>query len=421
MTSRRRARRSTPPPVRAGSRAGDPPRRSPCCARPRRGPRRHRRRDRGRAARGAPRDPRLRLAPRPDRHAHPRPRACAGCTRWQTPPRRERIAALAVGGYGRAEMAPFSDVDLLFLTPYKQTPWGESLIESVLYCLWDLRLKVGHAVRTVDDCLRLARERRHHPHQPAREPLPLGRPRAGRPARQTALERPLRRHRPGVRRAQARRARRAPRPPGQLALSARAERQGGQGRPARPADAVLDRQVPATTPQPAEDLVEMGVFTPEEYGIFAEAAAFLWTTRVHLHLLNGRATRAAHLRHPGRDRRRPRLPARPRASVRSSASCRTISPTPSTWATSRASSSPRSRRATSSPRPSLGEKLRTVFAFGKDPTGPGYRLKHGRLDIADESAFREDPVNILRLFEEGLPATPRSIPTRCAASPRTSS
>ena len=69
----------------------------------------------------------------------------------------ERIGALAVGGYGRAEMAPFSDVDLLFVTPYKQTPWGESLIESVLYCLWDLRLKVGHAARTVDDCLRFAR------------------------------------------------------------------------------------------------------------------------------------------------------------------------------------------------------------------------------------------------------------------------
>ena len=76
-------------------------------------------------------------------------------------------------------MAPFSDVDLLFVTPYKQTPWGESLIESVLYILWDLRLKVGHAVRTVDDCLRLAPSRRHHPHLAARAPLPLGRQRAG--------------------------------------------------------------------------------------------------------------------------------------------------------------------------------------------------------------------------------------------------
>ena len=54
------------------------------------------------------------------------------------------------------------------------------------------------------------------------------------------------------------------------------------------------------------------------------------------------------------------------------------------------------------PRPSLGEKLRTVFAFGKDPTRPGYRLKNGRLDFVDETAFAKDPINILRLFEEAL-------------------
>ena len=87
----------------------------------------------------------------------PRRRRALAASAGRTPPRPSGSARIAVGGYGRAEMAPFSDVDLLFLTPYKQTPWGESLIESVLYCLWDLRLKVGHAVRTVDDCLRLAR------------------------------------------------------------------------------------------------------------------------------------------------------------------------------------------------------------------------------------------------------------------------
>ncbi|NCW68933.1 MAG: [protein-PII] uridylyltransferase, partial [Marivivens sp.] len=70
----------------------------------------------------------------------------------------ERLAIVAVGGYGRGEMAPHSDVDLLFVTPYKITPWAESLIESMLYMLWDLRLKVGHASRTIKDCLRLARE-----------------------------------------------------------------------------------------------------------------------------------------------------------------------------------------------------------------------------------------------------------------------
>ena len=71
------------------------------------------------------------------------------------PTRGESISLLAVGGSGRGEMAPFSDVDLLFLTPYKQTAWGESVIEATLYMLWDFNLKVGHSSRTPDDCLRL--------------------------------------------------------------------------------------------------------------------------------------------------------------------------------------------------------------------------------------------------------------------------
>ncbi|MEM9708882.1 MAG: [protein-PII] uridylyltransferase [Pseudomonadota bacterium] len=76
----------------------------------------------------------------------------------QTPTRGERLTLLAVGGYGRGEMAPGSDVDLLFLTPYKITPWAESTIESMLYILWDLHLKVGHASRTVKECVRLGRD-----------------------------------------------------------------------------------------------------------------------------------------------------------------------------------------------------------------------------------------------------------------------
>ena len=69
----------------------------------------------------------------------------------------ERLALVAVGGYGRAEMAPYSDVDLLFLLPYRQTPWGEQVVEFVLYVLWDLGLKVGHATRSIEECLKLAR------------------------------------------------------------------------------------------------------------------------------------------------------------------------------------------------------------------------------------------------------------------------
>jgi len=69
----------------------------------------------------------------------------------------EKLSLVAVGGYGRGELAPHSDVDLLFLFPYKQTPWSEQVIEFCLYMLWDLGLKVGHATRTPDECIRLAK------------------------------------------------------------------------------------------------------------------------------------------------------------------------------------------------------------------------------------------------------------------------
>ena len=68
----------------------------------------------------------------------------------------ERLGVVATGGYGRGELAPLSDIDLLFLRPYKQTPRGEQIVEFMLYLLWDLGLKVGHATRTVDESLRYA-------------------------------------------------------------------------------------------------------------------------------------------------------------------------------------------------------------------------------------------------------------------------
>ncbi|MEN3931162.1 [protein-PII] uridylyltransferase [Microvirga sp. W0021] len=69
----------------------------------------------------------------------------------------ERLAIVATGGYGRDTLAPGSDVDLLFLLPYKQTDWSEGIIETMLYLLWDLKLKVGHATRSVDDCINEAK------------------------------------------------------------------------------------------------------------------------------------------------------------------------------------------------------------------------------------------------------------------------
>ena len=69
----------------------------------------------------------------------------------------ERMTVVATGGYGRGLLAPGSDIDLLFVLPYKQTAWGESIAEAILYCLWDMGLKVGHATRSVDECIRQAK------------------------------------------------------------------------------------------------------------------------------------------------------------------------------------------------------------------------------------------------------------------------
>lgn len=69
----------------------------------------------------------------------------------------ERIAMIAVGGYGRGEMAPHSDVDIAFVTPIRPTAWCEQVIEAMLYFLWDLGLKVGHSSRSLDDMVRQAK------------------------------------------------------------------------------------------------------------------------------------------------------------------------------------------------------------------------------------------------------------------------
>ncbi|WP_431471068.1 [protein-PII] uridylyltransferase [Sphingosinithalassobacter sp. LHW66-3] len=69
----------------------------------------------------------------------------------------ERMTLIAVGGYGRGEMAPHSDVDIGFLTPWKVTGWSEQVIESILYSLWDMQLKLGHSTRSLDEMVRQAK------------------------------------------------------------------------------------------------------------------------------------------------------------------------------------------------------------------------------------------------------------------------
>ena len=68
----------------------------------------------------------------------------------------QRCTVVAQGGYGRGELNPCSDIDLLFLYQYKREPYIENVAERILYSLWDTRLTVGHAMRNVRECVRLA-------------------------------------------------------------------------------------------------------------------------------------------------------------------------------------------------------------------------------------------------------------------------
>ncbi|MEE9273491.1 MAG: [protein-PII] uridylyltransferase [Robiginitomaculum sp.] len=70
----------------------------------------------------------------------------------------ETLTLCAVGGYGRGEMAPYSDLDLLFLHTGKETKRDKQIIEYILYVLWDMRIKIGHASRTPMQSIALGRK-----------------------------------------------------------------------------------------------------------------------------------------------------------------------------------------------------------------------------------------------------------------------
>ncbi|MBL3568685.1 [protein-PII] uridylyltransferase [Rhodovulum sulfidophilum] len=209
---------------------------------------------------------------------HPRPNPTEG----------ERLAVFSVGGYGRGEMAPHSDVDLLFLTPYKLTAWAESVIESMLYMLWDLRLKVGHASRTVKDCVRLGRE-----DYTIRTALLENRFLGGYEPLDKALNTALWDDLFKGTAAEFIEAKLAER-------SERLRKQGGQRYVLEPnvkegKGGLRDLQSLYWIAKyvyrvdRASQLVKLGFFTSDEFTGFVEAERFLWAVRCHLHLIADRA------------------------------------------------------------------------------------------------------------------------------------
>jgi [protein-PII] uridylyltransferase len=206
----------------------------------------------------------------------------------QNPTSAERICVVATGGYGRGELAPGSDIDLLFIRPFKQTPWGESVIEFILYMLWDLGLKVGHATRSLAECVRLSKqditirtailEARylwgdHKLFEELRKKFwSEVRTGTGQDFVEAKLaERDERHARQGESR--------------YLVEPNIKEGKGGL----RDLQTLYWIGKYVYHVEDAADLVEHGVFTRDEYKIFQKADAFLWDVRVKLHYLVGRA------------------------------------------------------------------------------------------------------------------------------------
>ncbi|MDX5351439.1 MAG: [protein-PII] uridylyltransferase, partial [Paracoccaceae bacterium] len=201
----------------------------------------------------------------------------------------ERIAVLGVGGYGRAEMAPQSDVDLLFLSPWKVTPWAESVIETMLYMLWDLKLKVGHSSRTVKDCIRLGREDVTIRTALLEHRYICGDARLAEELDERLWSDLFRNSGPEFIEAKlAERAERHKRQGGQRYVLEPNVKEGKGGLRDLQTLYWIGKYLHRVSS--AEGLVGAGLLSREEFDSFAEAEDFLWAVRCHLHYITGRPT-----------------------------------------------------------------------------------------------------------------------------------
>ena len=203
----------------------------------------------------------------------------------ENPSAAERMAIVAQGGYGRGLLAPESDIDLLFLLPYKQTAWGESVAEYMLYILWDLGFKVGHATRTIDQCVRLSLSDMTIRTALLDARLILG--------DEQLFAEFQRRFRKDVLDGHARafiEAKLAERNARHVRASRyQVEPNVKDGKGALRDLHTLHWLAKHLYPDKAEaEFIEAGVFSRREYETFRRCESFLWTVRCHLHFLTGR-------------------------------------------------------------------------------------------------------------------------------------
>lgn len=311
----------------------------------------------------------------------------------------EHMAVVATGGYGRGLLAPGSDIDLLFLLPYKQTAWGESIAEAILYCLWDMGLKVGHATRSVDECIRQAKadmtirtailesrflfgDKNLFDEMIVRFDKNVVQGTAAEFVAAKLAEREERLRRAGTSR--------------YLVEPNVKDGKGGL----RDLHTLFWIGKYVYRVRDVEDLIEHGVFDKDELALFRRCENFLWSVRCHLHFVTGRAeerlsfdlqreiaVRLGYTEHPGmqdveRFMKHYFLTAKDVGDL-TAILCAALED-------SHAKSAPVLNRMMARFKPKSGRKtLRETDDFIVD---------NNRINLADKDAFARDPVNLIRIF-----------------------
>jgi [protein-PII] uridylyltransferase len=316
----------------------------------------------------------------------------------QNPSEAEHMTIVATGGYGRGVLAAGSDIDLLFLLPYKQTAWGESIAEAILYCLWDMGLKVGHATRSVGECIRQAKadmtvrtallearyllgDRKLYDELTARFDKEVVQGTGAEFVAAKLAEREERHRRAG-----------------QSRYLVEPNVKDGKGGLRDLHTLYWIAKYVYRVPE-REELIELGVYDPREYRRFRRCGDFLWAVRCHMHFLAGRAeerlsfdiqreiaVRLGYTEHPGlRDVERFMkhyfLIAKDVGDL-TAILCAKLEDR-------QAKAMPVLSRMMARFRPRARHTLSETDDFVVD---------YNRINVADENVFKRDPVNLLRIF-----------------------
>jgi len=311
----------------------------------------------------------------------------------------ERMAVVATGGYGRGLLAPGSDIDLLFLLPYKQTAWGESVAETLLYCLWDMGQKVGHATRSIGECIRQAKA-----DMTIRTALLESRCLLGDAALYSEL---TARFEKEVVQGTA-----AEFVAAKLAEREERHRRAGQSRylvepnvkdgkgGLRDLHTLFWIAKYVYRVHEPEELIERGVFDRDEYKMFRRCEDFLWSVRCNMHFLTGRAeerlsfdiqrdiaVRLGYTEHPGlqdveRFMKHYFLTAK-RVGDLTAILCAGLEER-------QAKPAPVLSRVIARLRPARGRRTLTET--------DDFIIENNRINLAAAGVFKRDPVNLIRLF-----------------------